>query len=395
MPAMMRLMQVCFLFVSGIVSHPGHERLEHRRDSLVARDFNSAHMYANWPSYADLPLDVSYPTKAAWDVWGANDSLGALNHITPSTIKAATQEIQLGQTFNLNLELHKIVNPINAARKPLTHLFQPGDGYTDDVVVLNTQISTQYDGLRHFPYSTNNSVESFRWYNDLIEDYEDVIGPNPTKVLGIHEAAQKGIVGRGVLLDFAGYAEAMGMEYDAFDSYAINVSTWDAVAAWQGLERNWSRPGDILLTRTGWLKKYNELNSTEAAALPWIGSGNSIGFEASDASLEWLWEKKLALVGADNPAFESLPFDGVVDGTPRSLHQIFIGGELSPSARCHPAKPLLTTSLGWGQSIMEFLDLEDLAAKLHALNRSTFFLTIQNLNVVSGIASPPNAMAIL
>ena len=48
---------------------------------------------------------------------------------------------------------------------------------------------------------------------------------------------------------------------------------------------------------------------------------------ASDDSLAWLWEKKLALVGADNPAFESLPFDKVIGGVPRSLHQVFIGGE--------------------------------------------------------------------
>lgn len=49
---------------------------------------------------------------------------------------------------------------------------------------------------------------------------------------------------------------------------------------------------------------------------------------ASDDSLAWLWEKKLALVGADNPAFESLPFDKAIGGVPRSLHQVFIGGEL-------------------------------------------------------------------
>jgi hypothetical protein len=48
---------------------------------------------------------------------------------------------------------------------------------------------------------------------------------------------------------------------------------------------------------------------------------------ASDESLEWLWDKKLALVGADNPAFESLPFNKTISGVPRSLHQVFIGGE--------------------------------------------------------------------
>ena len=52
---------------------------------------------------------------------------------------------------------------------------------------------------------------------------------------------------------------------------------------------------------------------------------------ASDDSLAWLWEKKLSLVGADNPAFESLPFDKSIGGVPRSLHQVFIGGEFSIS----------------------------------------------------------------
>jgi hypothetical protein len=31
-------------------------------------------------------------------------------------------------------------------------------------------------------------------------------------------------------------------------------------------------------------------------------------------------------VGADNPAFESLPFDKTIGGVPRSLHEIFIAG---------------------------------------------------------------------
>jgi hypothetical protein len=47
------------------------------------------------------------------------------------------------------MDLNAFVTPINPNRKPLNHVFQPGSGYTDDVVVLNTQVSTQYDGLRH------------------------------------------------------------------------------------------------------------------------------------------------------------------------------------------------------------------------------------------------------
>jgi hypothetical protein len=62
--------------------------------------------------------------------------------------------------------------------------------------------------------------------------------------------------------------------------------------------------------------------------LPWDPELGSVGMNASDDSLAWLWEKKLALVGADNPAFESTPFDKTISGVPRSMHQVFIGGEL-------------------------------------------------------------------
>ncbi|TVY82765.1 hypothetical protein LSUE1_G003291 [Lachnellula suecica] len=370
-------------FSHGTVAHP-HPLPE--IGAHVSREIDSNDVYSNWPSYAQLPLDPSYPTKAAWGVWGANDTQGALNHITNATILAAGAEIQVGTAINLNLDLNEFVTPINTARKPLNHLFQPASGYTDDVVVLNTQVSTQFDGLRHLWKYVNVPVSHHynyfvapltdnRWYNNLIDDFDQVIGPTPTTVLGIQQAAEKGIAGRGVLLDWVGWAESEGIVYDAFTGYGINSSDLDAVATWQGLPLNWSEPGDILLIRTGYMQAYRNLTAYQQETMPWNPELGSVGMNASDDSLAWLWEKKLALVGADNPAFESLPMDKTIGGVARSLHQVFIGG--------------------WGQSIMEFLDLETLAEELHRLNRSTFFLTIQNLNIQSGIASPPNAMAVL
>ncbi|KUJ22642.1 uncharacterized protein LY89DRAFT_777704 [Mollisia scopiformis] len=358
--------------ISLVSAHP-HAALNPK--VLVSRQFNTQDPYTNWPTYDQLPLDPSYPTKAAWGVWGADDVQGALNHITNATILAARGEIQLGRAINLNMDLNAFTTPINPNRKPLNHLFQPGDGYTDDVVVLNTQVSTQYDGLRHFPYSTDGNTTTYQWYNDLIENFDQVVGPAPTEVLGIQQAAQKGIAGRGVLLDFVGWALTQNMTFDAFTGYGINTSSLDAIAAWQGLPSNWSLPGDMLLIRTGWTKAYLNLTSYNQEILPWDPNLGSVGMNCSDDSLAWLWEKKLALIGADNPAFESLPMDKTIGGVARSLHQVFIGG--------------------WGQSIVEFLDLETLAEELHQLGRSTFFLTIQNLNIKSGIASPPNALAIL
>jgi len=276
-----------------------------------------------------------------------------------------------------SLELGKPDPPINTARRQLNHLFQPGDGYTDDVLVMNTQISTQYDGLRHFPYSTDNNISTYQWYNDLISSYDEVIGPSPTTILGIQEAASYGIVGRGVLLDWAGWMQSQNTTYDAFSARAITASELDATAAWQGIDAaTFFKPADMLFVRTGWTAAYNALTPHQQAVLPYRAQdANHIGVLASDDTAAWLWAKKLALVGADNPAFEVIPFNGTIAGVPRSLHQMFIGG--------------------WGQSIVEFLDFERLAPALRKLGRSSFFVTIQNLNVVSGIASPPNALAVI
>ncbi|KAJ7764266.1 hypothetical protein B0H16DRAFT_442476 [Mycena metata] len=350
-----------------------------RQRAVVSRAFNASDPYANWPTYDQLPLDPSFPTKAAWGVWGATDELGALNHINTTTILAAKSEIQTGRVFNLNLDLAMPDPPLNPLRHPLIHDIEPQAGYQDDVITLNTQISTQFDGLRHFPYSTNFSQASYQFYNDLLT-FNDIVVPGGSSTLGIQNAAQKGIAGRGILLDWAGWMESKNASFNAFATVIITASDLDAVAQWQGLDpASFAKPGDFLIVRTGFTKQYQALSLHDQDILPFRQGDDMqwVGMEASDATLRWLWDKKLSLVGSDNPTFESAPLDqGTIESpVPRSLHQVFIGG--------------------WGQSIVEFLDLETLTPACHELQRYSFFFTLQNLNVVGGIASPPNAMAIL
>lgn len=108
------------LLLQGYSSaHPQAHDLPRKSKVLVSREFDADNLYANWPSYRQLPLDPSYPTKAAWGVWvspkvlpnlqlimthfgkGADDVQGALNHITNETIRAAAGEIQIGKAINL------------------------------------------------------------------------------------------------------------------------------------------------------------------------------------------------------------------------------------------------------------------------------------------------------
>jgi hypothetical protein len=92
------------------------------------------------------------------------------------------------------------------------------------------------------------------------------------------------------------------------------------------------------------MKAYRNLTAYEQETMPWNPELGSVGMNASDDALAWLWEKKLALVGADNPAFESLPMDKSIRGVPRSLHQVFIGGESSDVPQIENSD----RSLGWG-----------------------------------------------
>jgi hypothetical protein len=50
---------------------------------------------------------------------------------------------------------------------------------------------------------------------------------------------------------------------------------------------------------------------------------------------------------------------------------------------------------GWGMPIGEMFDLEALAVECRKRDRWTFFLCSEPLNVKGGVASPPNAIAIL
>lgn len=108
---------------------------------------------------------------------------------------------------------------------------------------------------------------------------------------------------------------------------SVPASDLEQVAEWQGLQGNWSRPGDILIVRFGWIEAFGKLNDTAKAAIV-RGPGEWVGMKSDDESAEWLWNKKLAMVGGDNPAFESTPFGHPIGGDDNmSLHQLLISGK--------------------------------------------------------------------
>lgn len=310
------------------------------------------------PSYADLKARRDgKPPGSAWGVFGENDEIGTINLLDADRVLAGIREVVLGEVHSLNWD---VTEPSPNPHRPCpvrTHIVAPGIARDDSLSPFPLQYSSQWDGLRH--------VETGgRFYNDT--DPARVDDPEST-TLGIQLWAERGIVGRGVLLDVAGHQAAKGAPFDPGSRFEIEPSLLDEVASAQGttIER-----GDILLIRTGWAGWFQQLSPAERARRFQADSPQA-GLAPIEASAAWLWDKHVAAVAADNVALESMPVSMEGD---QFLHFKLI-----------PALGLAVGELFW---------LDGLAAACRADRRWSFFFTSAPLNVPGGVGSPPNALAI-
>ena len=169
---------------------------------------------------------IQRPEGSTWGDWGEDDQLGRLNLIGPEQVRRGVAEVQEGRTFCLSLPLHlpggNVLSPVRypPVLKPVIRNDQPYYNYdwslldarltdlaADDVVLLHTQYSTQWDSLAHrgskFDVNGDGVPESI-YYNGFPADEalrmsED--GSVAAAKLGIEHMAQHGVQGRGVCVD--------------------------------------------------------------------------------------------------------------------------------------------------------------------------------------------------
>jgi kynurenine formamidase len=328
----------------------------------VARTSNagSARQRPKLPSFDALLKRTDAPAGSAWGLFGPDDELGTMNFLTDETVRQASTEIKRGRVFSLNMPLSF---PQMFARGPYKQVVilptgrRGRDDYLDNFYL---QGSSQWDALCHVKHP------SFGAYNGIPE--EQLPGSGGIR-LGIHNVAQRGIAGRGVLADVARFYERHGESIDYSTRHVIPLKD---VRATLDEQKSPLKAGDILLVRIGftrYLKSNPEiihLTSNRAAAIP-----GSPGIEASRATLRWLWDNHLAAVATDGAALEATPLDWESDGC---LHHHMLG--------------ML------GMQIGELWELDPLAEDCDADKKYTFFLTSAPLNVAGGVGSPPNALAI-
>jgi kynurenine formamidase len=299
-----------------------------------------------------------------WNRWGADDRLGTLNHITAERLVAAARLVRTGKIFDLAIPLSSdgpqtgMIGRINPSHQmSLTPhdychhdrgLRPEGTFVADDFIYMPLQSVTQWDGLGHFGY------DGFL-YNGVPSHTVSTLGGSSE--LSIHQVAQKGIMGRAVLLDIAGLKGV-----DILDAGAvISVQDLEDAEAQQGVR---VEAGDILIIRTGWLRHFT-VHGDKATF--WNGQP---GVDLSAA--EWLQSRSVAALAADNYQVEVAQPNAALYDAP--CHAVFIRD--------------------MGMTLGELFDLEALAADCRADGIWEFLLSAPPLKVIGGVGTPITPIAL-
>ncbi|EJD48829.1 hypothetical protein AURDEDRAFT_60626 [Auricularia subglabra TFB-10046 SS5] len=342
------------------------------------------------PSFDELPPFDGNP-GCAWTVWGPDDQLGTINLLTPELVKrAAEEEIKTGRSVSLSWYVADMScqalffrESANITLKAVPHLAKG-----DDVIHMNSQAGSQWDGMRHY-----GLFEHHLFYNNTPRDaipfgkieITDPANIDPAYVkLGIQNWAEHGICGRGVLLDLVEFFTHDGspLPYDPWESHSFTVEELKACAAYQGVT---FRPGDILLVRGGFIKKYLESTDEARDAIAEPKRDPPFQFAGVDPGIDmkrFLWcafvdphpllrltDNHFAACASDQPTWEHWP----PKKDTMSLHQTMLNL--------------------WGMPIGELFELEALSKLCKETGRYTFFFSSWPLRIIGGCAAPPNAAA--
>lgn len=174
-----------------------------------------------------------------------------------------------------------------------------------DLMLLLTHISeqsSQWDGLRHWSMPGSSDTQQRLWYGGTTK--MDILDRSNDRI-GIHHWAREGITGRGVLIDYASWAEKKGIQYSTFSLHTIKLRDILEIAQESNIA---FEKGDILLVRSGMTKEWE--HKMDIAAKKAYSASNSpkhAGVEATTEMLRWIWDTGFAAVAGDAISWEVYP----------------------------------------------------------------------------------------
>jgi kynurenine formamidase len=231
------------------------------------------------------------------------------------------------------------------------HAFPGGMEYADDVIFMYLQGTTQYDALGHV------------WYDDQLYngfDAKTTIGA--LRRCSVEKIANRGVVGRGLLLDVARYKGVKHLQ-------ANEGITLDDLLKTAEQQKSPIEKHDILLIHTGWLKRFYDEGSE--AFFP-NKSMSEPGLSYSPELITWFHEMEIPSFGTDTV------------GSEQTMHP--------ESGAMIPLHAALLRNLGVVFNEIDWL--YDLAEDCAKDGQYSFLFVGAPLKVVGGAGSPVNPTVI-
>lgn len=284
-----------------------------------------------------------------WNRWPERSDRGSLNLADGQSLTRGLSSVSRGEVFSLAIPLSPETWTADHRPAPLRFMTRDGGDYAvgagrpdgfqfaEDTWLLPTHSGTHIDALCHV------------WYDDEMFDgisSHAVRSTTGAKRLGAEHLAA--VATRGILIDVSAAADSAGPAGE------IGLEEVQRTLERDGIEL---ASGDAVLIRTGWLGNCDSEHT-------YYASEPGLGMEAA----AWLAESGIALVGADNFAFEVHPR---TDGGLFPVHRLLLRD--------------------YGIPILENAWLDDLAGA----GVSEFLMIASPLPLVGGTAGPVAPLAIV
>lgn len=316
---------------------------------------------AEVPSMGELLKDA----PSNWGKWGPDDEIGSLNYLTPAEVIRGIRHVNQGKVITLQ----RLINnpkgdPVSLGRtEARVSMFTDesnwdeedaprlpgGVHYADDYIETFLHGCGHYDALGHV------------WYDGKIwNGYDARTTVGGMRKAGVLPIAEKGVVGRGILLDMARYRGKAALE----KGETFTHEDLEACAASQGAK---IENRDILLARTGFLDTFYEVGWEK-----FYEDFNEPGLTYSLQLVRW---------------FRDMEIPNLVTDT--------ISNEVTHEPNTGVVLPLHCALMrNLGVVLTEIIDMNRLAEDCAADNQWTFLYVAAPLKVAQGTGSPVNPVAI-
>jgi kynurenine formamidase len=290
---------------------------------------------------------------STWGRWGEHDQRGALNELTRERVAAAARLVRDGVSVSLSLPLNTQTAADNP--EPAVHRMAspetPGGG-SGALQFFKDFVGSDYhnEGHSHIDAFCHVAYEGLL-YNGTPAGTVTPRGATADSI----EVLENGLVGRGVLLDIP---RVRGLPWLEPGEHVFREDL-------EGAEREQDLTvgaGDILLVRTGLVRRLAELGAWETAkAKPGL----------HPRAMPFLAERGVAALGCD----------GNSDTTPSTTEGV--------------AFPIHVLALNaMGVHLLDYLQLEELAAACERAGRWDFLFGAAPLRITGGTGSPINPLAV-